>query len=253
MLQYYTGGGCVAKIAYGFVCSDCNYTNCPNCNQCSQCQDYSNGYCNPNNKLCTCVTGAFYDVGSSLCLRNASFNQKCLSSTQCDTSKGLTCSNNGTCACKQSGYYYSSYIKACLLCSWTIVSYDNAQTCIKDFSSTYPTAFFSTSQNYCASFGAHILRLDSSALNSYIKSFLLKRDLFYWLDATDLTYQTTFVWNSYTGSPGYNLSTNIIPWCPNQPDGGLLENCLALAPMNWCLVDVSCTAAQLYVVCQYIY
>ena len=82
-------------------------------------------------------------------------------------------------------------------------------------------------------------------------NILLKKDLFYWLDATDSTVENSYIWNSYTGSPGYTSDTTIIPWCTNQPDGGINENCLALAPMDWCLVDLPCTSAKLYAVCQF--
>ena len=249
--QYYTGGGCVSKIAYSFACLNCNYTNCSNCYPCSQCQDYSYGYCNTSYFLCMCSAGAFYDVGTGLCLKNSSFNQACLSSTQCDSTKGLTCSSTGSCVCKQSGYFYSNINQICNFCPWTIANYDNLQTCITDFSSSYAADSFSTVQSYCSTFGSHILRLNSSSLNEIIKSFLLKKDLFYWLDATDSTVENSYIWNSYTGSPGYTIDTTIIPWCTNQPDGGINENCLALAPMDWCLVDLPCTSAKLYAVCQF--
>jgi hypothetical protein len=198
-----------------------------------------------------CSSGAFYDVGTSLCLKNSSFNQACLSYTQCDSSKGLTCSSNGKCVCKQSGFYYSTTNDMCISCPWTIVDYDNFQTCIKDFSLIYATASFSNVQSYCSTFNSHILRLNSTSFNQFIKSFLLKKDVFYWMDATDQSVENSYMWNSFIGSPGYSIDTTIIPWCTNQPDGGLLENCLALSPMAWCLVDVSCTSAQLYTVCQY--
>ncbi len=133
---------------------------------------------------------------------------------------------------------------------WTVVTYDNLQACVKDFSATVSPRTFNSSTLYCNVYSAHILRINSTAISTIIKSLLLKNDLFYWLDATDASVEGLYVWNSYSGSPGSVIDSTIIPWCTNQPDGSTTENCLALSPMNWCLVDIACSSALLYFVCQ---
>jgi hypothetical protein len=85
---YYSGGACVNKKTYGTSCSLCSYSSCLSCYTCSECQDYSYGYCDTTSNVCKCTTGAFYDLSTSLCLKNTTFNGVCVSSTQCDSSKG---------------------------------------------------------------------------------------------------------------------------------------------------------------------
>jgi hypothetical protein len=162
---------------------------------------------------------------------------------------------NGACVCSTTSYYWSSYLQSCQLCppDWTIVSYGNYQTCIKDFSVDFGLTLKYSARSYCESYEAHVVKLNDSLLNLKLKSLFLKNDLFYWLDA-EYAADSIFLYPNYLTpwyTPAQLVDLNLIPWCAKQPDGGSLETYLAVSILNWCMMDItSLNNVQFYFMCQ---
>ncbi|KAL4454000.1 hypothetical protein ABPG74_003883 [Tetrahymena malaccensis] len=136
-----TDGKCKCPLGYYVegddpACKKCpqQCKSCENSQECLECQDpfNNNRFTHSQDKLCSCMSGYYYDGKNIKCQQCSKYCQKCDSQSnclECQPNLNRAIQSNGQCQCQEGFYEQNSGLPACTQCPYSCKACDNNGKC----------------------------------------------------------------------------------------------------------------------------